>query len=442
MLNAQNVTINGFIKDSNTGENLLFASCVDSVTKTGVSANEFGHFSITLPRGNVILIASYIGYENSVYTLYIENDTTIVFSLNQKANEIDELVINAYQPVKEQVLMGKTNVPVKTIKAIPSFFGEPDVMKALTFIPGVTTGRDGYSNIHVRGGDRGQNLILHDGIKLYNTNHIGGFISLFNSDVIKHVDLYKSGFPAHYGGSASSVIDIFTKDGNASRVIGGKVNIGIFNLGLLLEGGKNSITYLFAARSSYFHLFQLPAKRDFKRNGEGEYATYNLFDLNGKISWQPSTKVKLSISAFTGQDHQKAVENTGERYTERRSEREDKIKTISSGVSITATNIISPKLFWLNSLAYSTYNQSSDEKNTENRYGSVFTQNNTSSSKINDISYNSRFDLYANNRNRIKIGIETSLYRFVPGVQTAYYENINAASIADTVIGIKETIKP
>ena len=438
-IRAQMASISGFVRDAETGESLLFANCIETISNTGVSANAHGYFSISLPPGNVRFVASFIGYEPGGIDFFLTGDTAIVIALKPIANEIEEVVVNAYTPVKKQVLMGRTTVPVKTIKAMPSFLGEPDVLKAISFIPGVTTGKDGYSNIYVRGGDRGQNLILLDGMKLYNTGHVGGFISLFNSDVIKHVDVYKGGFPARYGGRASSVIDIITKDGDASRGFGGKFNIGLLNSGIMIEGSpRQDFSYLFAARSSYYDLFNIPARREYARTGLGEYWGYTFFDVNGKFTWQAAPKMKLSLSVFTGQDHQKTVLGRESSYQTQNSV--DRMNIHNTGVSLTAVNILNPKLFLTNQLGYSIYNHSSDAEDSRYDYGSRTTIKTTTYSKIYDFTYHSRLEWFAGNRHRIKTGVEAGAYRFVPGVQTAFSENLNAESKSDTTFGVKSTV--
>jgi len=433
---AQNANLNGFVKDAETGEALLFANCAELLSKTGVSTNAYGYFSISLPLGEASLKTSYIGYESGVLDLFLTGDTAIVISLKPKADEIDEIVINAHASVKEQALMGKTNVPVKTIKAVPSFLGEPDVLKAICFIPGVATGKEGFSHIYVRGGDRGQNLILLDGMKLYNTSHVGGFISLFNSDVIKHVDVYKGGFPAHYGGRTSSVIDIYTKDGNEAKRFGGKINLGLLNSGFMIEGSPhNDVSYLFAARSSYYDLFNIPAYREYRQTGEGDYWGYTFFDVNGKITWKSSPKTKLSISAFTGQDLQRTFEARGAAL-----QSTDRMNIYNTGFSVAVAYVLNPKLFFSNRIGYSAYHHNSRSFSKIENYGLVTTEKSNTYSKIYDLTYNSSVEWTASNRHHVKTGVEATNYRFVPCVQTAFSEIENKIQ-TDTVIGVKSAVR-
>lgn len=437
-INAQNITLSGFIKDAKTGEPLLFANCIDTISKKGTTTNGIGFFSMVLKKGEVCIIASYLGYENMERKYLLSKDTSIVILLEPRLNELEEVVVNAYTPMNQQVIMGKTTVPVKTIKALPSFAGEPDLMKSISFLPGISTGKEGYSNIYVRGGDRGQNLILLDGIKLYNTNHVGGFLSLLNSDVLKHVDVYKGGFPSRYGGRASSVIDIYTKDGN-SKELKGKFNIGLLNSGFMVESPlTKKMSCFFAARSSYYDLYTIPARREYNQTGIGEYFGYTFFDVNGKINWNISQNNKIALSFFTGHDYQKSVEAVN--YSTQKKNAIDKLNIHNSGISVSQNLILSQKIFWKNSLAFSSYNNKITSITEYNEYGSTRVESTSTFSEINDISLQSRLEIYPDNSNSIKTGIEISRYDFTPGIQASYFENENVQSIIDTTIGFNTSL--
>lgn len=438
-LNAQNVTLSGFIKDAETGETLLFANCLDTISGKGVTSNNYGFYNLTLGKGQVCLSVSFLGYESKTQSFFISKDTTVTILLKPKLNELKEVVVNAFTPIKEQVLMGKTMVPVHTIKALPSFVGEPDLMKSISYLPGISTGKEGYSNIYVRGGGRGQNLILLDGIKLYNTNHVGGFLSLFNSDVIKHVDVYKGGFPARYGGRASSVIDIYTKDGNSNE-LKGKFNIGLLNSGIMIESPiNNKMSCFLAVRSSYYDLYTIPARREYNQTGIGEYFGYTFFDINAKVNWRVSQKSTLALSFFAGHDLQKSVESLD--YSAKKKNSVDKLNIHNTGISLSQTYILGQKAFLKNSIALSNYNNKIESKTDSYNYGSSITESTSSFSDIDDITFQSRIEIFPNNNNLVKTGIEISGYNFTPGIQTSYYENVNAQSIIDTTIGYTTSLR-
>lgn len=437
-LNAQQITLCGFIKDADTGEPLLFANCIDTISKNGTTTNGFGFFSMVLQQSEVCITVSCLGYHNVESRFSLSKDTTLDFQLKPKINELDEVVVNAYLPINQQVNMGKTTVPIKTIKALPSFVGEPDLMKAISFLPGISTGKEGYSNIYVRGGDRGQNLILLDGIKLYNTNHVGGFLSLLNSDVIKHVDVYKGGFPSRYGGRASSVIDIYTKDGN-SKELKGSFNIGLLNSGFMIESPlSEKISCFFAVRSSYYDLYTIPARREYNKTGIGSYFGYTFFDVNGKVNWNISQKNKLVLSFFSGHDYQKSVDAA--KASAQMKDATDKLNIKNTGVSVSFNSVLKRKIFWKNILAFSSYNNEISSVSKFYEYGSSRIESTSTFSEINDVTFQSRIEFNIDNIHSIKTGVEISTYNFIPGIQSSYFENENAQSIIDTTIGFSTSL--
>ncbi len=437
-LNAQNVSLSGFVRDKDTEEPLLFANCVDTISGKSVISNGDGFFSVNIRKGNACIVVSYLGYETVKKRFQVYNDTTVNIYLSLKPQELEEVVVNAYVPVNQQVIMGRTTIPIKTIKTLPSFVGEPDLMKSISFLSGVSLGKEGYSNIYVRGGDRGQNLILLDGMKLYNTNHVGGFLSLINSDVVKHVDVYKGGFPSRYGGRASSVIDIYSKDGN-SKELKGSFNIGLLNSGFVLEMPLSEKMNCFvAARASYYDLFTIPARIEYKRTGLGEYWGYTFFDVNGKVNWQISPKNKLSLSIFSGHDYQKSVEALN--YSAQKKNEVNTLNIHNTGLSLTSSTLLSKKVFWKNMLSFTAYSNEVINNNEAENYASKIIESVSTFSKINDVTLKSGLELYVNNTNAIKTGIEISNYFLNPGVQASYFENENAQSVVDTTVGFKTNL--
>lgn len=197
---GQTRTVSGHVVDANTGESVAFANCADPATGRGTTTNSYGFFSLQAEPGANLTI-SCMGYELAELKAAQWTDSSMVIRLRPKDLTLDEVTVRATVPQVELTQMSKSSVPVALVGAMPSFSGEPDLMKAITFLPGVSAGRDGMSDIFVRGGDRGQDLILLDGMKIYNSNHMFGLVSLFNTDIVKNVDVFKGIFPAEYGGA-------------------------------------------------------------------------------------------------------------------------------------------------------------------------------------------------------------------------------------------------
>jgi hypothetical protein len=413
---AQSFTISGKITDIKSGEPILFADCFDEISFKGTNTNAYGIYSLSLPKGTIQLTVSHINYEKFTKQIFIDKDTLINLSLQPIVENLDEVVIQHKIPIHKQTLMGKINIPVQSVKEIPSFAGETDLMKALTYLPGITNGKEGYSNIFVRGGDRGQNLILLDGMKLYNTNHIGGFLSLINSDILKHIDIYKGGFPARYGGRASSVIDLYTIDGNKKK-FGGKFNLGLLTSSFLLEGPlTKKVSFFSSARSSYYDLFTLKKRRVYNKTGREGYFGYTIFDINTKIYWEKTETNNFSLSFYTGHDFQSTAEEV---INNQKSLSHWKIH--NTGVSLNQLWNFHPKWFIKNTLAFSNYKTTLENIEEDNfsfyKYNTI--------SNINDLSFQSRISFSPNTKHNIKGGVEASYYIFKPGVQTIESENQN-----------------
>lgn len=424
-------TLSGHIYDSTTGEAIPYATCWNESNSQGTTTNAFGYFSI--PNGdNAKLRVSCIGYQAITIDVPSGNDTTIVIKLTPKSTNLQEVVVSTYIPMQEQVQMGKNTVPTALIKQMPSFVGEPDILKSITYLPGVISGKDGYSNIFVRGGDRGQNLVLLDGIKIYNTSHAGGFLSLFNSDIVKHVDVYKGGFPAQYGGRASSIVDIVTKDGNNER-FSGKASIGLISSNILIESpiGSNLSFYL-AGRTSYFALFSAKQRKDFKKTGTGDYMNYSFFDINSRIKWRINPNSNLSLSIFYGDDISSSAD--GESNTDGEHQlRRDRLLINNKGISLTHTQSFK-SVFWRNIISLSQYKNSNTYRFEEMyKRDTLLTRTQTISS-IRDISAQSRIEI-SSGIGQIKTGIEFSHYYFRPSLtQSTDIRSISDIS-NDTIIG-------
>jgi hypothetical protein len=211
-------TVNGYVRDSTTGETVIGASiAVNSIGKT-VATNQYGYYSITLNEGEYELTASHITYFVSSTKITLDQNRKLDFLLTSKAAAMEEVVL--YSRRKDanvkNAQMGKIDLSMDQIKNIPSFLGEVDIMKTIQLLPGVRNAGEGNAGFYVRGGGPDQNLIILDDAVVYNSGHLFGFFSIFNSDAIKNTTLIKGGMPAQYGGRLSSVLDIAMKDGNSN----------------------------------------------------------------------------------------------------------------------------------------------------------------------------------------------------------------------------------
>ena len=302
---AQQYTLSGYVQDQASGEKLIGATVYDYKSGQGTSANEYGFFSLTLPAGELHLQVSYVGYPAYTDTFRLGANLTMNFSL-EASIALDEVVVTTHRPgdVVEDAQMSSIHIPIRDIKSIPMFMGEADVIKTIQLMPGVQSGTEGTSGIYVRGGGPDQNLFLLDGVPIYNANHLFGFFSVFNPDAISNITLTKGGFPAHYGGRLSSVVDIRLKEGNMKEFHGAG-SVGLVAAKLTLEGPiiKDKTSFIVSARRTYFDLIARPIiKQINKQNGVEGVSGYYFYDFNAKINHKFSEKDRIYLSAYNGRD--------------------------------------------------------------------------------------------------------------------------------------------
>ncbi len=290
-------TLNGKITDKDNGETLFGASVFLKDTNIGVVTNEYGFYSITAPKGNYVLVISYMGYLDINQEVQLDKNQKLDFEAEEYTTRLDEIVVTAEQSErislkKPEMSIAKLNI--KTVKQMPVVLGEVDIIKSIQLLPGVTNNGEGSSGFNVRGGAVDQNLVLLDEAIIYNTSHLLGFFSVFNADAIKDMKLYKGGIPARFGGRASSVLDIRQKDGNSKNfsLTGG---IGAISSRLAAEGPmfKDKGSFLVAGRGSYAHLLLKAA---------GEKNSAYFYDLNLKTNYNLNENNRLFLSGYFGRD--------------------------------------------------------------------------------------------------------------------------------------------
>lgn len=291
-------TISGTITDANSNETLIGVNITIPELKTGVTTNEYGFYSLTLPKGIYKIQITYLGYQTIEETINLNQNTKNNFKLISNETVLQEVVIidNSNKATIRKPEMSVNKLSISTIKRMPVVFGEVDIIKSLLLLPGVSNAGEGASGFNVRGGGADQNLILLDEATIFNSSHVFGFFSVFNPDAIKDLKLYKGGIPARYGGRASSVLDIYQKDGSSKgfHVNGG---IGLITSKILAEGPivKDRGSFLIGGRASYAHLF-LKLSKDQKDNSAYFY------DLNTKLSYKLNPNNNLYLSGYFGRD--------------------------------------------------------------------------------------------------------------------------------------------
>ncbi|MBI6116430.1 TonB-dependent receptor [Salegentibacter maritimus] len=296
-LNAQEkYTLKGTISNTSNNETLIGVNILIPEEKKGVITNEYGFYSIKLPKGTYTIEISYLGFQSIKETISIDGDTTFNTALTASSENLNEVVITSTNEGfnLKNPEMSVNKLSINSIQKLPVVFGEVDVIKSLLLLPGVSNAGEGASGFNVRGGAVDQNLILLDEATIFNSSHLFGFFSVFNPDAIKDLKLYKGGIPAKYGGRVSSVLDIYQRDGN-SRTFEAQGGIGVISSRLLAEGPivKDKGSFLVGGRSSYAHLFLKLAN-----NPNIAY----FYDLNAKLTYSINDDNKLLFSGYFGRD--------------------------------------------------------------------------------------------------------------------------------------------
>lgn len=441
-VHAQRFTIRGTIEDSLTGEKLISANVYDAVSLKGITTNAFGFYSLTLPSGTVKLTVSYIGYQTAILDVNLRKDTLVNVRLSPVIN-LDEVVISAERS-KSAVMstqMSMTELSAKSIKNLPMLLGEVDVLKALQLLPGVKGGNEGTSGIYVRGGGPDQNLILLDGVPVYNANHLFGFFSVFNPDAIQSVKLITGGFPARYGGRLSSVLDIRMRDGN-NKKFSAEGSVGIIASKLTVEGPliKDKTSFIVSGRRTYIDVLAQPLIMLQARGSNSNLrAGYYFYDLNAKINHKFSDKSRLFLSAYSGKD--KAYLGTMDKGNSQgatfRNESDAGLGWGNLTAALRWNYVITPKLFSNTTITYSRYSfitsmldQQTENDTLTNKFQYVY------DSGIIDWAGKVDFEYLPDPNHTIRFGYNQIYHTFKPGVSVLSLKGANDMGM-DTTFGNK-----
>jgi hypothetical protein len=353
-------TISGYVKNAETGEALIGARVYINALKVGAVANVYGFYSLTLPEGEHEIIYSFIGFEPIKKGVTLDQNITLDINLSE-GNTLDEVTVTGEKKQHESTEIGTINLNMNKVKSLPVLFGEIDIIKTAQLLPGIQSGSEGSSGIYVRGGGPDQNLILLDGVPIYNANHLFGFFSVFNADAINSVKIVKGGFPARYGGRLSSVLDIRMNEGDMKK-IHGEGSIGLISSKLMLNGPiiKDKTSFMISARRTYIDILAKPfiklannasAQEGFETNGG-----YFFYDVNAKLNHIVNPKNRIYFSAYLGDD--KFYVDSKFKYTSDKTYQGEDSGNLKWGNKIMAlrwNHQFGPKLLLNTTLNYSSY---------------------------------------------------------------------------------------
>jgi hypothetical protein len=401
-------TLNGYVKDSLSGETIIGATISVNGESKGVASNQYGFYSITLDEGNYTISASHISYFTMQITVELKSNQSYNFDLTPKSAANNEVVVYSKRRDAnvKNAQMGKIDLSMSQIRNIPAFMGEVDLLKAIQLLPGVRNAGEGNAGFYVRGGGPDQNLILLDDAVVYNTGHLFGFFSIFNGDAIKNVSLIKGGMPAQYGGRLSSVLDVTMKDGNINKLQmdGG---IGLIASRFSIQGPikKNKASFIISARRTYIDALTKPfIKKTANAYGSGYY----FYDLNAKINYRFSEKDRLYLSGYFGRD-------VFDFRNARRSFK-TKIPWGNSTATLRWNHVFNRRLFANTTLLYNDYKFKFTAAQESFELGL--------SSGIRDFSIKTDLDYYPLPNHKLKFGGLFIYHKFIPNVVSGQQDSV------------------
>lgn len=400
---AQNkLTISGFVRETGSRESLPGAIIRVKDADIFAAANEHGYYSLSLAPGTYTLQLYYPGYSDTSLNIDLQQNKTIDLAVSP-AEHLEAVVVTAKAGNAQEVRGSTHQLSAEQVKNIPALLGEKDVFKVVKLLPGVQKGQEGSSGFNVRGGNTDQNLIILDDAVVYNASHLFGFISIFNGDAIKGIELIKGGFPAKYGERLSSVLNITMKDGDKQKYKG-EIGLGLLSSRATFEGPikKDKASFLISARRSYADILAAPIIKAV--DAEAPSIGAHFHDLNAKVNYQIDKKNSVYLSGYIGRDRFSSKDKSSENF----------FKTAFGWGNATGSlrwnHVFNPKLFANLSVNYSNYRMSI---NMEERYqGDIYKMSLLSS--IDDIGGKYDISYFANNNHTIRAGYKLTRHYFKP----------------------------
>ncbi|WP_374950750.1 TonB-dependent receptor domain-containing protein [Mucilaginibacter sp.] len=401
-IKAGNATLSGYVRDIKSGEAVTGASIYIVDSKSGVATDQFGYFTVKMSRGRHTLNVRGIGMKDTRRQIVLYSDGKLIIEMQEQVTSLKEVKISAEKVANvRSVELGVTRLDIKSIKQVPTVFGEADILRVVLTLPGVQSVGEATTGFNVRGGSADQNLILLNDATIYNPAHFFGFFSAFNPDIVKGVELYKSSIPEKFGGRLSSILDVTDREGNKKKFTG-TAGVGLITSRLNIEGPivKDKTSFIFGGRATYsdWLLNLLP---DAYKNSQASF-----YDFNLDISHQINDKNNIYVSSYISRDKFKLNSDTAYSYANR-------------NINIKWKHNFNNKLFgvFLAGLDRYEYNIASSD-NPVNAYKLNF--------DINQTNFKTDFTYYANRIHTINFGLNSIYYRLHPGT----FEPNGAQSLA------------
>jgi hypothetical protein len=386
----------GYVRNIKSGEGIIGASIYNPDTKNGIATDQFGYFSLTLPRGRQTLIVKGLGMKDTRRKIILYSDGKLNIEMQEQVTSLKEVQISAEKVANvKSVEMGVNKIDIRSIKQIPTAFGEADVLRVVLTLPGVQSVGEATTGFNVRGGSADQNLILLNDATIYNPSHFFGFFSAFNPDIVKNIELYKSTIPEKYGGRLSSVLDVTDREGN-KKIFTGSAGIGLLTSRLNVEGPiiKDKTSFIFGARTTYSDWLLSLLPEAYK------HSSASFYDVNLDISHQINEKNNIYISGYLSHDSFRLNSDTSYGYSNR-------------NANIKWKHNFNNKLYSVIMAGIDDY-----------QYNVASTANPVNAYKLNfavkQTNFKADFNYYLNPKNTLNFGISSIYYNLNPGDNEPY----------------------
>ena len=413
-IGAGNATLSGYVRDSKSGEAVVGASIYVTNTKTGVATDQFGYFTLSLPKGRQILSVRGLGMRDTRRQIVLYSDGKLIIEMKEQVTSLKEVKISAEKVANvRNVQLGVNRLDIKSIKQVPTVFGEADVLRVVLTLPGVQSVGEATTGFNVRGGSADQNLILMNDATIYNPSHFFGFFSSFNPDIVKDIELYKSSIPEKFGGRLSSVLDVTNREGNKKKFTG-SAGIGLITSRLNVEGPifKDKTSFSFGGRTTYSDWLLKLLPEAYK------HSQASFYDLNLDISHQVNDKNNIYISTYLSKDKFKLNSDTSYGYSNR-------------NANIKWKHNFNDKLFSVIGAGIDRYQYDiASYDNPVNAYKLNF--------DINQTNFKADFTYYLNRKNTVNFGLNSIFYKLHPG---NYQPNNPQSLVAPDVIPTQRALE-
>ncbi|QEM06249.1 TonB-dependent receptor plug domain-containing protein [Mucilaginibacter rubeus] len=413
-IEAGTATLSGYVKEAKSGESVTGASIYVTNTKTGVATDQFGYFTIKLPKGRQVLSVRGIGMRDTRRQIMLYSDGKIIIEMQEQVTSLKEVKISAEKVANvRNVQLGVNRLDIKSIKQVPTVFGEADILRVVLTLPGVQSVGEATTGFNVRGGSADQNLILMNDATIYNPSHFFGFFSSFNPDIVKDIELYKSSIPERFGGRLSSVLDVTNREGNKKKFTG-SAGIGLITSRLNVEGPiiKNKTSFSFGGRTTYSDWLLKLLPDAYK------HSSASFYDLNLDISHQIDDKNNLYLTSYISKDKFRLNSDTAYSYSNR-------------NINLKWKHNFNNKLFSVITAGIDKYQYDvSSADNPVNAYKLNF--------DINQSNFKTDFTYYLNRKNTVDFGLSSIYYKLHPG----NFQPLGAQSlVAPDVIATQQALE-